>query len=62
MDDQEKIDVVDTGIIDTYFMQTTKLLEEVSQLQQDTKGTVRHRFQSPHVTWMRRVLSWFRND
>ncbi len=58
MDDQDRKDVVDTGIIDAHFMQTTKLLEEVTQLQQNTKGTVRH----PRVSWMRHVLSWFRND
>ena len=62
MDEQDKTDVVDTGIIDAYFMQTTKLLEEVSQLQQDAKGTLRHRVRSPRVSWMQRVLSWFRND
>ncbi len=59
-DVQDKTDVVDTGIIDAYFMQTTKLLEEVSQLQQDAKDAVRHRVQSPRVSWMRSVLSWFR--
>ena len=59
-DVQDKTDVVDTGIIDAYFMQTTKLLEEVSQLQQDAKRAVRHRVQSPRVSWMRSVLSWFR--
>ncbi len=62
MDDQGKKDVVDTGIIDAHFMQTTKLLEEVSQLQQDTKGAVRHRSQPPRVSWAQRLLSWFRND
>jgi hypothetical protein len=61
-DVQDKTDVVDTGIIDAYFMQTTKLLDEITQLQQDTKGTVRNRFQSPRVSWVRHVLSWFRND
>jgi hypothetical protein len=61
-DVQDKTDVVDTGIIDAYFMQTTKLLDEITQLQQDTKGTVPHRFQSPRVTWVRSVISWFRND
>ncbi len=60
MDDQDNTNVVDTGIIDAYFMQTTKLLEEISELQQDTKGTMRHRFQPPRVSWMRRVLHWFR--
>ncbi len=60
MDDQDKTDVVNTGIIDAYFMQTTKLLEEISELQQDTKGTMRHRFQPPRVSWTQRVLSWFR--
>ncbi len=60
MDEQDKTDLVDTGIIDAYFMQTTKLLEEVSQLQQDAKGAVRHRVQSPRVGWVRSVLSWFR--
>ena len=59
MDDQDKDDVVDTGIIDAYFVQITKLLEEVSQLQQDAKGTMRHRFQP---SWMQRVLSWFRRN
>ncbi len=62
MDDQDKDDVVDTGIIDAYFLQTTKLLEEVSQLQQDAKGAMRKSVQSPRVTWMRSVLSWFRNE
>ena len=62
MDDQDKDDVVDTGIIEAHFMQTTKLLEEVSQLLQDTKGTMRHRVRAPRVSWTRRVLSWFRND
>ncbi len=59
-DVQDKTDVVDTGIIDAYFMQTTKLLDEITQLQQDAKGTVRHSVQSPRVSWMRSVLSWFR--
>ena len=62
MDDQDKNDVVDTGIIDAYFMQTTKLLEEITQLQQDTKGTMRHRFQPTRVSWTQRVLSWFRKS
>ena len=62
MDEQDKIDVVDTGVIDAYFMQTTKLLDEITQLQQDAKGTVRHRSQSPRVGWVRSVLSWFRSD
>ena len=62
MDDQDKKDVVDTGIIDAYFMQTTKLLEEVSQLQKDAKATMRHRVQSPRVSWVRHVLQWFRHD
>ncbi len=60
MDDQDKDDVVDTGIIDAYFMHTTKLLEEVTQLQQDTKDTMQHRFKSPRVSWIRSVLSWIR--
>ncbi len=62
MDDQDKKDVVDTGIIDAHFMQTTNLLDEISQLQQDTKGTGRHRFQPPRVSWTQRVLSWFRKN
>ena len=59
MDEQDKTDVVDTGIIDAYFMQTTKLLDEITQLQKNNKGTVRHRSQSPRVSWTQRVLSWF---
>ncbi len=64
MDDQDKKDVVDTGIIDAYFMQTPKLLEEISQLQQDAKGTVQHRFQpkGARVNWTQRVLSWFKRS
>ena len=60
MDDQDKIDVVDTGFLDAHFIRTTKLLKEISQLQQDTKGTARHRFQPPRVSWTQRVLGWFR--
>ncbi len=62
MDDQDKIDVIDTASLDAHFMRTTKLLEEITQLQQDKKITVRHRSQPPRVSWMWRVLSWFRND
>ncbi len=62
MDDQDKNDVIDTAILDAHFMQTTKLLKDISQLQQDTKGAVQHRVQPPRVTWMRRVLHWFRSD
>jgi len=57
MDEQDKTDVVDTGIIDAYFMQTTKLLDEITQLQKNNKGTVRHRSQ---LSWTQRVLSWFK--
>ncbi len=60
MDDQDKKDVVDTGTIDAYFMKTTKLLEEVSQLRRGTKGAVKLRFHSPRVSWTQRVLLWFR--
>ena len=60
MDEQDKTDVVDTGIIDAYFMQTTKLLDEITQLQKNNQGTVEHRSQSPRVSWTQRVLSWFR--
>ncbi len=60
MDEQDKTDVVDTGIIDAYFMQTTKLLDEITQLQKNYKGTVRHRSQSSRVSWKQRVLSWFK--
>ena len=62
MDDQDKNDVIDTAILDAHFMSTTKLLADISQLQQDAKGAVQHGIQPPHVSWMRRVLSWFRND
>ena len=60
MDDQDNKDVVDTGTIDAYFMQTTKLLEEVSQLRRGTKGAVKLRFHSPRISWAQRVLRWFR--
>ncbi len=60
MDDQDKEDIVDTGTIDAYFMQTTKLLEKVSQLRRDTKGAVKLRFHPPRGSWTQRVLSWFR--
>ncbi len=66
MDDQDKKDVqdkkdeVDTGTIDAYFMRTTKLLDEITQLQKNNKGTVRHRSQSPRVSWTQRVLSWLK--
>ncbi len=60
MDDQDKKDVVDTGTIDAYFMKTTKLIEQVSQLRRDTKRAVKLRFNSPRVSWTQRVLRWFR--
>ena len=60
MDDQDEKDVVDTGTIDAYFMETTKLLEEVSQLRRDNKGAVKLRFHPPRVSWAQRVLRWFR--
>jgi len=60
MDDQDKKDVVDTGTINAYFMQTTRLLEKVSQLRRDAKGAVKLRFHSPRVSWTQRVLRWFR--
>ncbi len=60
MDDQDKKDVVDTGTIDAYFMKTTKLLEQVSQLRRDTKRAVKLSFHPPRVSRTQRVLRWFR--
>ena len=60
MDDQDKFDGIDTAILDAHFMSTTKLLADISQLQQDAKGALQHGTQPPGVSLAQRVLRWFR--
>ena len=51
-------DVEDHGATSTLdVLQARAMLEEFIE---GESATVEHRYQPPHVSWMQRVLSWFR--
>ena len=65
MGDKDKVDITDTFVPYDLLTSKTRLLETISELEQDTEGSEASAATSAtktHASWMQRLLRWFRRN